>query len=70
MKFKKSKSIISFNGGTVSNAVPAEAEATVIINNEIKHFSEHGKNAHASVPWKGINAIINLAKKLKAIGHK
>ena len=68
MKFKKSKSIISFNGGTVSNAVPAEAEATVIINNEIKHFSEHGKNAHASVPWKGINAIINLAKKLKAIG--
>ncbi|PWM45937.1 MAG: hypothetical protein DBX47_03745 [Clostridiales bacterium] len=70
MKFKKSNNILSFNGGTVSNAVPAHAEAKVIINGEEKIFSEEGKNAHASVPWDGVNAIINLAKRLNAEGVK
>lgn len=70
---KESRKVISFDGGTVTNAVPGYAEALVHADAEslpeapcisvaedapgIARVTAAGKSAHASIPEEGVSAI-------------
>lgn len=57
--------VVSLNGGSVVNAVPAKAEALL---SDGRTITVYGKAAHSSMPNRGINALFEMRRELKNQG--
>ncbi len=57
---KERAGLLSASGGSAANVVPNSASASIPGSDGPLSFSATGKAAHASMPWRGVNAISKL----------